>query len=117
AAITAASAVVDPDRSHATQTVALLADDNVMQFSWAARPPGDAEPSVKVEQLTWLNLQPAVSTVDVRFELKGDLASVDRLSVSFPAELKLLPLPESSAVYELQTYPGATTLAVFKFRA
>lgn len=113
---TVSDAVVDRAASSQTRTAATLGSGGVLDCRWPARMPAAAADGIKLEQLTWLNVEPANSTLEVRLLLAGDVSSMDTLHLATSPELKLLPLPDSSPVYELQTHPGAPNVVELKFR-
>ncbi|MCC6493534.1 MAG: hypothetical protein IT424_10990, partial [Pirellulales bacterium] len=112
-----ASCVVDRAASSPTRTVAVLADQEVLECSWPSRARSSSAGLLRAEQLSWLNVESSTSTLEVRFDLTGDAAALDTLALAISPELKLLPLPDGSPVYELQSYPGSPTVIELKFRS
>ncbi|MBA3484498.1 MAG: hypothetical protein H0T51_22065, partial [Pirellulales bacterium] len=99
-----------------TRTVASIADADVLEASWPKRL-RTAASGVSVDQLTWLEVDPAFARVDVQLRITGDATSLDTLEIAASPQLKLLPLSEDSPVEEVQSYAGSPTVTELKFRA
>jgi len=99
-----------------TRTTARIPGVDVLEASWPIRVRGEAA-RVSLDQLTWLDVDPATSRLEVRLRLTGDSASVDRLELAVSPQLKLLPLPEDSPIQHLPTAADSPATVELKFRS
>jgi hypothetical protein len=99
-----------------TKTTASVAGADALAVTWPRRLRAAAS-GVSVDQLTWLEVDPAVARVDVQLRLGGDPSRLDTLQIAASPQLKLLPLSADSPVEVVQTFPGSPTVAELKFRA
>jgi hypothetical protein len=99
-----------------TRTATAISGAGVLDVTWPRRLRTAAR-GVSVDQLTWLEIDPAFARVDVQLRITGDAASLDTLEIAASPQLKLLPLSEDSPVEEVQSFPGSPTVTELKFRA
>jgi hypothetical protein len=99
-----------------TQTSTRVPPTDLLEVAWPKRQ-RSAWASLTVDQLSWLEVDPAAAHLDVRLRLSGDVSSLERLELATSPQLKLLPLPEGSPVVELRSHRGPPNITELKFRA
>ncbi|HEX6963042.1 MAG TPA: hypothetical protein VF175_14330, partial [Lacipirellula sp.] len=100
----------------ATLTLAKKSAGRTLEVTWPGRT-GNALAGVKVDQLSWLRLEPAAARLDVRLRLSGDVARLHTLVLQGPPNLNLLPLAEGSPVDEVQTRQGLQQVIELRLRS
>jgi hypothetical protein len=99
-----------------TRSTTQLTASDIVELSWPKRLRSTAS-GVTVDQLSWLEVDPAVARLQVRLRLTGDPSSLEKLELAVSPQLKLLPLPEDSPLRQLQTFPGAPAIMELAFRS
>lgn len=89
------AAVTAPNQSNAARTTFHLGPANLLDVTWPARLEREAA-GATVEQLSWLEVDPAGARLEVRLRISGDAAAISALRLVASPQLKLLPLPEGS---------------------
>ena len=100
---------------NASRTMLRLGAVDILDVSWPARFRADSA-GAAVEQLSVLELDPAVSRLDVRLRFSG-APTLDVIRLSISPQLKLLPLPEGSLLEAMPIDPRRPEIVELRFRS
>ena len=100
---------------NAIRTVMRLAAVDVLDVSWPARTRAEST-GATVEQLSVLEINPAVARLDVRLRFSGT-GTLDVIRLAISPQLKLMPLAEGSQLDLLPSDPRRPNLVELRFRS